>query len=500
LNLIGKLLAERYHLTREIGSGGMGVVYAAVDQRTKRELAIKVMSPAYARQKKHRERFQQEPLSTAKLKSDHVVEVLDHGIEPGEDLPFFVMELLEGATLGKVVEELGKLEREEVLLLLWQAGLGLTEAHAANIVHRDLKPDNLFLTLRDDSSPLLKIVDFGIAKDIDGVTFPQQTGFGGTPLYMPPEQIHEGELIDQRADLYALGQVAFTLLTGHAYLEREGFEVVSAIKRGLTESACKRAARWHVTLPQEFDAWFRRAVALEPDDRFQSAAELVTEFARAFGLEAPEQCRRSRLASLLSNGNLTRPSREPRAGVPRGQTEPLLPERTATAAPAPTAKPPPEPPPDADRSFSAASVPQPDRRTAGSVLTPALKLRSRQVVAGLAVVVVAGLAWVLHRMQSPLPLPSDVVIPSAIALKPAEAVPPAPAISPPVVPDRSPAIIAAVTASSPQVSPPGPVRPPPPRSAQKRLSAPANPPVPPTIESPTALEKPKAPTHTKDEL
>src|SRR5262249_47184437 len=154
--------------------------------------------------------------------------VEDAGVDAPTKTAFLTMELLVGRDLGAVLEEDGSLPPKRVVELLWQVGVALTAVHDAGIVHRDIKPENLFLTRRDNGDELVKILDFGVAKLVEGD--PKSTAFVGTPLYMPPEQIR-GEHPDPRADTYALAQVAFALLTKHAYLE-PGNVKESATRRG----------------------------------------------------------------------------------------------------------------------------------------------------------------------------------------------------------------------------------------------------------------------------
>src|SRR5207247_1885608 len=149
-----------------------------------------------------RARFRREANLAAAVESDHVVAVLDAGVD-ASGAPFLVMELLRGEDLASVVAREGRLAASDVVGLVWQAGLALDRLHDAGIVHRDLKPQNLFLSHTDDGSPRLKVVDFGVAKI--GAT--HESGCYGTPLFMAPEQL-SADSVGRAADLYALAHVA----------------------------------------------------------------------------------------------------------------------------------------------------------------------------------------------------------------------------------------------------------------------------------------------------
>ncbi len=142
----------------------MGAVYEVVDEKTDSRRALKVMLPSVVREPTLRARFALEARVIGNVESDHVVRVLDAGIDEGSGTPFLVMDLLRGDDLGSLLEKRGALSSGEVVVYLHQAALALDKTHAADVVHRDLKPENLFVTYRDDGSPCVKIIDFGIAR------------------------------------------------------------------------------------------------------------------------------------------------------------------------------------------------------------------------------------------------------------------------------------------------------------------------------------------------
>jgi serine/threonine protein kinase len=211
----GQVFHGRYEIVRCLKAGGMGAVYECIHLKTRKRRALKVMLPEMVVDPSMRERFELEARVTADIESEHIVETFDAGIDEETGAPFLVMELLRGEELSALLKRRGALPADEVVLLLSQAARALDRTHAAGIVHRDLKPDNFFVTSRDDDSPRIKILDFGIAKVIsDRTSAEQKTAAIGTPLYMSPEQFQGDGAIGPRADIYALGHIAYALLTG----------------------------------------------------------------------------------------------------------------------------------------------------------------------------------------------------------------------------------------------------------------------------------------------
>jgi serine/threonine protein kinase len=289
----GSYLASRFEVVRLLSEGGMGAVYEVIHRETRRRRALKVMLPGLVGDSALRARFELEARIAADVESDHIVEIFDAGVDPITDTPFLVMELLKGEDLGALLARRGRVPAAEVVTLLGQAARALDRTHAAGIVHRDLKPGNLFLTRRDDGTPHLKILDFGIAKVLAesprGIAATR--GAIGTPLYMAPEQARGGAGIGPASDLHALAHIAFTLLVGEPYFQAEarrgGRALLAQVALGPTEPASTRAARLGVTLPAAFDAWFARAAALEAEERFSPASHLVATLAEALAVAAP---------------------------------------------------------------------------------------------------------------------------------------------------------------------------------------------------------------------
>ena len=289
----GTTIAERYRVDRLIGSGGMGVVYEVTHLTTGHRYALKTMRADASSNAFLVKALLDESKATARVKSEHIIKVTDAGIDGPSNLPFFVMELLEGVSLAAELERRRCLPANEVVELIYQAGLALDKTHLAGIVHRDLKPENLFLTTRDDGSRSLKILDFGIAKVVDQSTNARTTRNLGTPLYMSPEQYRGDGDIDHRADLYSLAHIVFTMLTGQSYWHTESrggpYLLMTRVVAGAGEPATERAEKLGVSIPPRFDEWFDRATACESFRRFDTASDLVHALAEALTMQPPRR-------------------------------------------------------------------------------------------------------------------------------------------------------------------------------------------------------------------
>ena len=285
----GSVVAERYEVIKPLARGGFGAVYVAEQLATERRVALKVLWPHVLENKWAREQFTLEARVASRIKSENVVQVLDAGVDALNDVTYLVMELLEGRDLGKLVRESGPPQPQDALEYLRQTAVGLDKAHRhvdrdgrpAPIIHRDLKPDNLFLTAREDGSPLLKILDFGIAKVLSQST--QMSGdVKGTPLFMAYEQAARGA-IGPTTDVWAFGLIAFYLLTGKTYWKSGNSEdgnmtqlFAEVLSLPLTPPSLRGAElQSSVSLSPAFDAWFARCVHREPAQRFQSIAETM---------------------------------------------------------------------------------------------------------------------------------------------------------------------------------------------------------------------------------
>lgn len=289
------LFHGRYRVARCLKLGGMGAVYEVRDGKTDARRALKVMLPDIVEDAELRGRFALEMRITSEIESDHIIRILDAGVDEATGIPFLVMDLLRGEDLGSMLERRGALSRTEVALYLSQVSLALDKTHGSGIVHRDLKPENLFLTLRDDGSPCIKILDFGIAKVLGSSARTHGTKSIGTPLYMAPEQVR-GDLmaIGPQTDIYSIGHIAYSLLVGEPYwteeLKAAGalLPFFTKVVGGAREPAIQRAARRGVELSDAFDAWFKKATSIEPDDRFRDASAAAAALADALSVTIPK--------------------------------------------------------------------------------------------------------------------------------------------------------------------------------------------------------------------
>ncbi len=329
------IFADRYKVGRCIASGGMGAVYEVEHLETERRAALKVLLPHVLANESAREQFKAEAKVAAKLRSEHVVDILDAGVDAATDMPYLVMELLEGEDLGARIHRVGPLPGAEAVLYLDQVARALDRLHSRSIVHRDLKPENLFLTERDDGSPLVKVLDFGIAKVLAGGSSGVLTDQArGTPIYMSPEQFRHAIQITPATDLYSLGMVAFTLLVGDPYWGPEldqgmnVFVIARLAEAGPKEAASVRASARGVALPAAFDAWFARITASEPDVRFARAAEAVHALAEALGV--PFSARADRPSFF---GRESRPSDEHALSPASPRAHPVPPESSRDRGP-----------------------------------------------------------------------------------------------------------------------------------------------------------------------
>jgi len=279
----GRVLAERYRIGAKIGHGGMGSVWEAEHLSLGTTIAIKLIATDIAHGELARARFVREARSAAALQSPHVVQILDYGVDGA--LPYIAMERLQGEPLSRLLERDGPLSPHVLLTVVSHVSRALSKAHAMGIVHRDLKPDNIFV-IRDEDGPRCKVLDFGIAKGLPGDPTDAQTHSGvmlGTPYYMSPEQARDASAAESASDLWSLGVIAFECLVGRRPFD--GTSVATISVQILVDPIPVPSE--HATVPPGFDAWFARATARDPSQRFASARELTSTLATALGLAAP---------------------------------------------------------------------------------------------------------------------------------------------------------------------------------------------------------------------
>src|SRR6266702_781871 len=215
-NLVGQGLADRYHIMKKLGEGGMGQVYLAEHVKMGRRSAIKVMNPSMVHDPEAVARFNREASNASRISDAHVCAIYDFGETP-EGLIYLAMEFIEGEPLTEQIRSEGALPLARAADIAIQVAAALQAAHDLGIVHRDLKPDNIMLTRSRDGADAVKVVDFGLAKAVGGEGGGQKvtrTGLVvGTPEFMSPEQL-SGDKLDGRSDVYSLGLVLFNMLTG----------------------------------------------------------------------------------------------------------------------------------------------------------------------------------------------------------------------------------------------------------------------------------------------
>ncbi len=275
----GSVIAGRYRLVAPLSRGGMGSVWRAEHLSLGSPIAVKLIDASLVEHAEARARFEREARAAAALRSPHVVQILDHGVD--KDLPFMVMELLEGESLAGRLHRLRTLPHAQTVRVFQDIGRAMRKAHEAGIIHRDLKPDNIFLVKNDDLE-IAKVLDFGIAKSQE--PFGQWAGgtrtgaLIGTPQYMSPEQT-QGQPIDSTTDLWALGVIAFECVCGRLPFpsEKPGELILQICAHPMPVPS--QIAR----VPPRFDAWFARACSRDPAGRFTSAKELTDALVEVLG-------------------------------------------------------------------------------------------------------------------------------------------------------------------------------------------------------------------------
>jgi serine/threonine-protein kinase len=285
-----------YELTEKIGSGGMGEVWKAKHRLLARPAAVKLIRPEALGQgtdvssaRALLRRFEREAQATALLTSPHSVVLYDFGT--GEDGVFYyVMELLEGKDLKSIVRESGPVPAERAVHFLRAACNSLADAHDRGLIHRDIKPANLFTCRRGRDFDFIKVLDFGLVKHVrdTGDVMSQLTGTGttsGTPGFMAPEMVTGENTVDARADIYALGCVAYWLLTGQMVFE--GNTPMSVLIQHVKEEPAAVSSRTELPVPPRLEQLIHACLAKNPDDRPASAEELGEALAEiAAGLPA----------------------------------------------------------------------------------------------------------------------------------------------------------------------------------------------------------------------
>lgn len=278
-----RLISGRYRLERELGSGGMGTVWAGFDTQLHRPVAVKLVHHTVEQADATRAMLASEARAAAQLQHPGIVQVYDFGIDntTGHEEPYLVMELLNGENLERRLAQRKRLPLSEVVSLISQVARALSATHAFDLYHLDLKPANIFLTRHDDRE-VVKILDFGVSKLGSSGMPSDATVWAGTPQYMSPEQAYGDRKVDYRSDLYSLAVVAYRALTGQLPIDADtsGEYVFSLVEK---QPPIPLPSKIVPGLGPAVDRFFERALAYDPAKRFQSARELAAALASLDG-------------------------------------------------------------------------------------------------------------------------------------------------------------------------------------------------------------------------
>ncbi len=276
------LFADRYRLEHRLGVGGMATVQLAMDTRLERHVAVKLLAEHLAEDANFVSRFKREALAAARLVHPNVVQVFDFGADAASGRQFIVMEWVDGPSCAEILRELGRLEPADAVSILAQSCRGLDYAHRKGVVHRDVKPGNL---LRGSEGGQVKLADFGIAKAAEQSDITKVGSVLGTAAYLSPEQAR-GESAGPSSDLYALGVVAYQLLSG-----RLPFEAASLtdLARQQDAGAPPMLDELDPGIPHALARVVARSLERNPEDRFADAAALEKAFTASMRGVAPEE-------------------------------------------------------------------------------------------------------------------------------------------------------------------------------------------------------------------
>jgi serine/threonine protein kinase len=490
---IGSLVNGKYQIVRLLGDGGMGSVYEGKHTVLGTRVAIKVLHPELARRTGLVERFLQEARVAAQIRSPHVVQVTDVDRTPEGDA-YIVMELLEGEPLSAVMERQSKLPVPTACDYTLQVLAALEAAHALGVIHRDLKPENVFLTF-PGSKPLVKLIDFGIAKARR--TDPQQKNLTvagvvmGTAEYMAPEQARSADKVDARADLYAVGVMLYEMVAGARPINGDDARVIALkVERGEVIPLVQVAP----DAPRELAGLVHRAMAPRPELRFASATEMRLALEKAATAKRPGTAPLPAAASAVPDGTATGAPKQASAqmaAVPaRAVTAPIpatpptpggrsasgaerdAPPNTERAPPIPTAMTPPTP------AYAGVAMSPPPYGAAASRRGGTGRLLA---LIALPIVVGAGIVLVLVATGTWSPTSSDTPPATSLTTHPPDSEPSAPPLAtPPSVATATPPSVVpplGPTHAPPQSpSRPAPSNRPPPRAIADGGTAPTPPP------------------------
>ncbi|AKV03607.1 serine/threonine protein kinase [Labilithrix luteola] len=405
-----RLVGGDFAILGPLSHGGMGAVYRVEQQSTGKIRALKVMHRDLAADDASQKRFIQEARIGSRIESEHVVEVVAAGVDAATQSPYLVMELLDGEDLRAHLASRRPLSHDHVLAIFEQLCHAMAAAHTAGVVHRDLKPENIFLAKSrraGGASFTVKVLDFGIAKLLAETALGWTTGTIGTPMWMAPEQATRSP-VTATADVWSLGLIAYTLLTGKSYWNTANAEdgTTPQLLREIVLDPLPTASERAKTqsrgdhLPPNFDAWFSRCVARDPNARFPNAAVLIQAMRPLF--PAPEAASGSSRKTPAPWSGAFDDTVDPRTARSPGQ-ESIPPTQLLPPQAAPTPASDPKTALLASPSMSATPPPVP---MSANTMNTTSAAPARSVVLPLAIAIgVAGIAvgWGLSRRGAPTP-------------------------------------------------------------------------------------------------
>ena len=263
---IGKVL-DNYRILGSLGEGGMGMVFKAVNIQLDKVVALKMIAAGMAMDKRFIDRFRTEARALAKLEDPNIVAI--HDLRSYNDLWFIVMEYVDGANLYNIIKKQGAIPWQEALKIVKQMLSGLGHAHRAGIIHRDIKPNNIMI----NKDGVVKITDFGLAKDQTNAYNTMTIAGGGTLYYMSPEHLKGFSFTDKRSDIYSLGMTFYEMLTGKVPFENinTDFEIRETIIR----KDLKKPSTYITDLPDALEEIVMKSIAKDPDERYQSCEDML---------------------------------------------------------------------------------------------------------------------------------------------------------------------------------------------------------------------------------
>ena len=489
-----------FEIRRELGRGGMAIVFLAQDIALRRKVAIKLMSPGLLTNEEMVRKFREEAVMVAQMSHPNIISI--HAVRNVEDLHFFIMKFVEGKSLDQVLRDTGALPFPLARAILFQVGSALAYAHRRGIIHRDIKPANILIDIEGDAL----VTDFGIAKAIDSDTHTKTGSVVGTPAYMSPEQCY-AMASTWASDQYSLGVVAYEMVAGTAPFTGPSFVVMKAH----ADEAPRPIRALRPDCPPDLEAAILRMLAKNPEDRFPSISQALTALgARPLPEDDPYRIELAALiqksvptASLTPVSPVPTYTRDHVAGPPVTQSPPAPPPaEPASAAPLAQTVPPVPPAPVAARPPAAPEPAVPEAATvvlkpvsaadtvrvegAQPALVAPSRVRRRTLGVGVLIMAAAGVFWLLVLRRAPVPGESPVAAAPA-----SQREPPPPPTTPPATgtpnagapvmsagstqPAASPSVGAASTAPAATPASPTPAPSPaaPPAASKSETPAPA---------------------------